>query len=662
MLKQTGTSADICFQLMGDARFIGPGDVNLTPRSRKGTALVAILALTPGRTAGRERILGLLWGDRGEEQARASLRQALVDLRVTAPAIAALLVSTRQAVSLVPDGWTTDVALLEAAAATGDAEALLQRMQAMRGELLAGLQGLSPPFDDWLFAERTQRRALINSAALGVAQDVAAHQPETARALATALMIHDPGNEDACRFGMRLDRAAGDLASLHRRFRMLEQQLEQEFDAKPSPETHRLVQELTTSAGAAAVARPAEPGAAGPAERPEPPVLLVTPLAVLDDRPDAKMAASILSEELETALGRYRELRVLASAQPEPHQIEALTRGAVVSYGLGGSARGGASGVRINVRLNELGSGRVVWSRQLELDAVTTASAVDELVDMVVGAVLPAVQRDLLGPSAPTGAYSLYYGGLEQLCMPRSFESLKAAGELFEKAIAQHPGNVSAMLRLSLLYNTDFRNTCAGHDAREWRARALALVREAARIDPENARAYAHLGWCHLRTGATDAATAAFGRATELAPHYADIMEMCAFGLCCAGDLKQAEALMRRAFRLNPFPSPDYFAENAVILALNGAFREALWHFGESTDPSVIYVAVQAAALAHAGEIAPAHERCDELRQRFARIWRSTAPMTDADVLRWTLVFLPLHHAQHRAMLEDGLRAGGLRA
>ena len=49
--------------------------------SKKNRALLAILALAPGHQATRERLCGLLWSDRGEEQARGSLRQSLAVLR-----------------------------------------------------------------------------------------------------------------------------------------------------------------------------------------------------------------------------------------------------------------------------------------------------------------------------------------------------------------------------------------------------------------------------------------------------------------------------------------------------------------------------------------------------------------------------------------------------
>ena len=49
--------------------------------TRKATALLAVLALRPGAVLARERLCGLLWSRSAPEQARASLRQALAQLR-----------------------------------------------------------------------------------------------------------------------------------------------------------------------------------------------------------------------------------------------------------------------------------------------------------------------------------------------------------------------------------------------------------------------------------------------------------------------------------------------------------------------------------------------------------------------------------------------------
>ena len=48
--------------------------------NKKTRALLAFLALPAGRSHSRDKLVGLLWSDRGDEQARNSLRQALAEL------------------------------------------------------------------------------------------------------------------------------------------------------------------------------------------------------------------------------------------------------------------------------------------------------------------------------------------------------------------------------------------------------------------------------------------------------------------------------------------------------------------------------------------------------------------------------------------------------
>ena len=48
---------------------------------KKNQALLAYLALNEGKKVSREKLIGLLWSDRGEAQGRNSLRQALAALK-----------------------------------------------------------------------------------------------------------------------------------------------------------------------------------------------------------------------------------------------------------------------------------------------------------------------------------------------------------------------------------------------------------------------------------------------------------------------------------------------------------------------------------------------------------------------------------------------------
>ncbi|MEM7075048.1 MAG: winged helix-turn-helix domain-containing protein [Pseudomonadota bacterium] len=67
--------------LFGPFFLADESDREIVLSSKKGRALLAYLATTPGKSRSREEILALLWSDREEAQGRASLRQVLTGLR-----------------------------------------------------------------------------------------------------------------------------------------------------------------------------------------------------------------------------------------------------------------------------------------------------------------------------------------------------------------------------------------------------------------------------------------------------------------------------------------------------------------------------------------------------------------------------------------------------
>ena len=116
---------------------------------RKVRALFAYLLTRKGSTVPRQTLLGLFWGDRAEEQARSSLRQALNVLRTTLDDLAdAVLVTTKESVSIEPDSVRTDLDGLE------DAEASSEETLPLTLEFLEGLSLGEAPFEEWLREER----------------------------------------------------------------------------------------------------------------------------------------------------------------------------------------------------------------------------------------------------------------------------------------------------------------------------------------------------------------------------------------------------------------------------------------------------------------------------------------------------------------------------
>src|SRR6516225_9009226 len=90
-----------------EARII-PGEP-LGIANRKTRALLVYLALPAGRAHSRDKLAGLLWSDRGDEQARNSLRQAIAELGQALGDVApSPLVKKRDTVALDPQAVEVD--------------------------------------------------------------------------------------------------------------------------------------------------------------------------------------------------------------------------------------------------------------------------------------------------------------------------------------------------------------------------------------------------------------------------------------------------------------------------------------------------------------------------------------------------------------------------
>src|SRR5262249_34264308 len=157
---------------------------DLTPPGRKLRALIALLALAPAGGWPRERLTALLWGDRDEEHARGSLRQALAELRRLLGEAAVL--SDREQVAFDPAAVHVDALEFERSAKSGEAA---QAAALYSGELLAEVSLPDAGVADWLLVERTRLHDLAIGAlsrllegqtgaeAIATAQRLPQHQP-----------------------------------------------------------------------------------------------------------------------------------------------------------------------------------------------------------------------------------------------------------------------------------------------------------------------------------------------------------------------------------------------------------------------------------------------------------------------------------------------------
>src|SRR5262245_60808600 len=82
MSRGTKSPGSLFISLLGGLRVAAPQAENVLLLDRKKTrALLAVLALNPGRMVSRATLTTLLWPEHSESVARHGLRQCLLDLR-----------------------------------------------------------------------------------------------------------------------------------------------------------------------------------------------------------------------------------------------------------------------------------------------------------------------------------------------------------------------------------------------------------------------------------------------------------------------------------------------------------------------------------------------------------------------------------------------------
>lgn len=230
---------------------------SLRPRGRKARALIAYLASNAGGTANRAQLANLLWSDRSENQARASLRQTLVELRPLSHGDGRLLTVDREHVKLDRARAVTDIDELAEKLRAGDLDTARIVFADRDVRLFAGLDSADREFDGWLAVERARQRErfrVLTCEAIKSRLDEG--DAKSARALIAHLQGQDPADEEAARFGLRADYLAGDHTTLRRRYQRLCDALRHELGVEPSAETRALYEALAADRSMQFVATP----------------------------------------------------------------------------------------------------------------------------------------------------------------------------------------------------------------------------------------------------------------------------------------------------------------------------------------------------------------------------------------------------------------------
>jgi DNA-binding SARP family transcriptional activator/tetratricopeptide (TPR) repeat protein len=255
--------------LFGDFRVrVGPSLLQLP--TRKAQALVAYLALTPGRVHDRERVHALLWPESGKVQAQASLRQTLLTIRKSLSFYAPRAMRSTDATIALDDSQVqVDVTTLERCVADATLEALEHITSLCAGPFLDGFAAGSAPFDEWIGRERARLQEVVGEALEKLAE-LQAGAGRVDRAIQTTLhsLRLEPLQERTHRALMRLYAMHGRRAEAVQQYATCAATLERELGVEPEEQTKQLHRDLLReSVAISAVPR-------GPTVAPPNPVLV----------------------------------------------------------------------------------------------------------------------------------------------------------------------------------------------------------------------------------------------------------------------------------------------------------------------------------------------------------------------------------------------------
>lgn len=382
---------DVHIRILGGMEIRSSTGETLRLPTRKASLVLAALVLAP-KGLPRQQLCDAFWPDRGDAQARSSLRQALAAIRriVSGEASNILIEGDGATVRLVARPEDVDVWFFGHLAEQSDALQLANAAECYQGDILAGI-GLPEALDQRFAPYRRSYRhkALLLVERLSLLGDADLKMVEAGcQGLAERLLSTDPTAEEAHRALIRLHKQNGRVNAALRQFQLCRETLQRELGVEPESRTRELM------------AGPRHPAvAAEPSPPSELPSIAVLPFRNLTSEPDQDYFADGVVDDIINGLSRYRNLLyVIARNSSFTYKgravdVKLVGRELNVRYVLEGSVRRSGNRLRIGGQLIDATTALQIWSDRFEGDVADIFALQDRIAESVVGALVPQVRE-----------------------------------------------------------------------------------------------------------------------------------------------------------------------------------------------------------------------------------------------------------------------------
>ena len=643
------------------------------PLPKKARALLAYLAMHPGRSILREQLATLLWGNSRTEQARRSLRECLMAVRAALGPTASALGAEGMAVRLDPEQVEIDVRRFEALSRSTTVGDLQAASELYRDEFLCDVQVASEPFAEWTSLERRRLSAIMSDVLHRLATARAeSGNGETAIEAARRLTEFDSLREDGHRLLIRLLAEAGRRNAALKQYALCADLLRRELGVAPERDTADLAEAIRRgrtsgshfsdgkiSEAPAIVAPVLPPGISNKIS------IAVFPFSNLSNDAGQDYFADGIAEELTTTLGRVPWLFVIGSSAATPYRKDKVDiRGAGselgVRYILRGSVRRNDKRVRIVAQLLDAAKGGQLWAERFDGEMEDIFAIQDQVAAQASAKIAPALQsieieRSQRKPTKNLNAYDLYLRALPRF--RTTFEENKEALHLLTRAITIDPlyGSAYGLAARCYQFQRLFGWVIASDPRLQEGVRLAHLAAEIGRNDSE-ALWMAGIAVAQL-AGEMECGLALIERSLSLNPNSASAWISSSFVRGEIGDADAALADFHRAQHLNPLDSIHHVQRLAAGFAhmAAGRYQEAASAIDKTLEARPSYTPAMRLKISVCGLLEQKEDASKWVR-------RLLAVNPDASV-SWLHVFwqLPLRHNPGLlGKLLEGARLAGL--
>jgi len=326
---------------------------------------------------------------------------------------------------------------------------------------------------------------------------------------------------------------------------------------------------------------------------PNEPTLVVAPFANLGEGPEANLYTLGLTEELLTALPRFKELKVFGRETSEslPPEVDpSRIRGKLgARYLLAGGVRVSNSRVRVTARLLDTATNAIVWSQTYDDDLRSRGlfAIQSDVADKVAKAVAQPygviAQIDTANPPPDDldayGCTLRFYAYRAELSTERHAD----VRECLESAIARYPSYATAWAMLSIVYLDEDRfGYNPKSDPSTPLERALRAARRAVELDPGNVRALQALMTALFFNQQLAESMRVGEQALATNPNDTELMGEYGVRLAMGGRWRRGAEVLDQALAFNPGGAGYYHGNRALAAYMLQDYDTAVIEIGQA--------------------------------------------------------------------------------